>query len=139
MLSFVGQALGQRGWACPDHHGSGSTACGLVLGVFSRSCTNGALLLHRIASVRCITNRRTHHSDMPCTSGTHRNTCTDGFGCRHTMLAEYHYCQHLKMWIPSKRRRRRRVLLETILSKLVAMSNKWSFSLKQNDYFRILK
>ena len=23
------------------------------------------------------------------------------------MLAEYHHCQHLKMWIPSKRRRRR--------------------------------
>ena len=57
---------------------------------------------------RCRTNRRTHHSDMPRTSGTYRNTWTDGFGCRHTMLAEYHHCQHLKMWIPSKRRRRRR-------------------------------
>ena len=54
----------------------------------------------------CRTNRRTHHSDMPCTSGTYRNTWTDGFGCRHTMLAEYHHCQHLKMWIPCKRRRR---------------------------------
>ena len=51
VLSFLGQALGQLGWACPDHHGSGSTACGLVLGVFSRPCTNGALLLHQIASV----------------------------------------------------------------------------------------
>ena len=51
VLSSLGQALGQWGWACPGHHGSGSTACGLVLGVFSRSCTNGALLLHRIASV----------------------------------------------------------------------------------------
>ena len=39
------------GRACPDHHGSGTTACGLVLGVFSRSYTNGALLLHRIANV----------------------------------------------------------------------------------------
>ena len=39
------------GWAFPDHRGSGLTAFGLVLGVFSRSCTNGALLLHRIASV----------------------------------------------------------------------------------------
>ena len=56
---------------------------------------------------RCRTNRRTHHSDMPRTSGTYRNTWTDGFGCRHTMLAEYHHCQHLKMWNPSKRRRRR--------------------------------
>ena len=56
---------------------------------------------------RCLTNRRTHHSDMPRTSGTYRNM-TDGFGCRHTMLAEYHHCQHLKMWNPSKRRRRRR-------------------------------
>ena len=55
---------------------------------------------------RCRTNRRSHHSDMPRTSGTHRNTWTDGFGCRHTMLAEYHHCQHLKMWNPSKRRRR---------------------------------
>ena len=55
---------------------------------------------------RCRTNRRTHHSDMPRTSGTYRNTWTDSFGCRHTMLAEYHHCQHLKMWIPSKRRRR---------------------------------
>ena len=55
---------------------------------------------------RCRTNRRTHHSDMPRTSGTYRNTWTDGFGCRHTMLAECHHCQHLKMWIPSKRRRR---------------------------------
>ena len=43
--------LGQWGWACRDNHGSGSTACGLVLDVFSRSCTNGALLLHRIVSV----------------------------------------------------------------------------------------
>ena len=51
VLLFLGQALGQWGWACPDHHGSGSTACGLVLGVFSHSFTNGALLLHRIASV----------------------------------------------------------------------------------------
>ena len=47
---------------------------------------------------------RTHHSDMPRTSGTYRNTWTDGFGCRHTMLAEYHHCQHLKIWIPYKRR-----------------------------------
>ena len=30
---------------------------------------------------RCRTNRRTHYSDMPRTSGTHRNTWTDGFGC----------------------------------------------------------
>ena len=51
VLSFLGKALDQWGWACPDHHGSGSTACGLVLGVFSRSCTNVALFLHRIASV----------------------------------------------------------------------------------------
>ena len=51
---------------------------------------------------------RTHHSDMPRTSGTYRNTWTDGFGCRHTMLAEYHHRQNLKIWIPSKRRRRRR-------------------------------
>ena len=58
---------------------------------------------------RCRTNRRTHHSDMPRTSGTYRNTWTDGFGCRHSMLAEYHHCQHLKMWNPSKRRRRRRL------------------------------
>ena len=54
---------------------------------------------------RCRTNRRTHYSDMPRTLGTYRNTWTDGFGCRHTMLAEYHHCQHLKMWNPSKRRR----------------------------------
>ena len=52
---------------------------------------------------RCRTNRRTHHSDIPRTSGTYRNTWTDGFGCRHTE-AEYHHCQHLKMWIPPKRR-----------------------------------
>ena len=54
---------------------------------------------------RCRTNRRTHHSDMPRTSGTYRNTWTDGFGCRHTMLAEYHHYQHLKMWIPPKRKK----------------------------------
>ena len=54
---------------------------------------------------RCRTNRRTYHSDMPRTSGTYRNTWTDGFGCRHTMLAEYHHCQHLKMWIPPKRKK----------------------------------
>ena len=50
---------------------------------------------------RCRTNRRTHYSDMPRTSGTYRNTWTDGFGCRHTMLAEYHHCQHLisKQWM----------------------------------------
>ena len=74
----------------------------------------------------CRTNRRTHYSDTTHTSGTHKNTWTDGFGCRHTMLAEYHQCQHLIskqwmiqqfnniavlllflswMWIPSKRRR----------------------------------
>ena len=51
VLSSLGRALGQWGWACPDHHGSDSNAGGLVLGAFSRSCTNGALLLHRIASV----------------------------------------------------------------------------------------
>ena len=44
---------------------------------------------------RCRTNRRTHHSDMPRTSGTHRNTWTDGFGYQHTILAEYYHCQHL--------------------------------------------
>ena len=42
---------------------------------------------------------------MPRTSGTYRNTWIDGFGCRHTMLAEYHHCQHLKMWIPPKRKK----------------------------------
>ena len=44
---------------------------------------------------------RTHYSDMPRTSGTHRNTWTDGSGYRHTMLAEYHHCQHLisKQWM----------------------------------------
>ena len=46
-------------------------------------------------------HRRTHYSDVPRTSGTYRNTWTDGFGCRHRMLAEYHHCQHLKMWNPS--------------------------------------
>ena len=55
---------------------------------------------------RCRTNRRTHHSDMPRTSGTYRNTWTEGFGCRQTMLAEYHHFQHLKMWIPSKRKKK---------------------------------
>ena len=35
------------------------------------------------------------HSDMPRTLGTHKNTWTDGFGCQHTMLAEYHHRQHL--------------------------------------------
>ena len=63
----------------------------------------------------CRTNRKTHYSDMPRTSGTHRNTWTDGFGCQHTMLAEYHHCQHLKMWNPSKRRRRRRKRNSTFL------------------------
>ena len=66
---------------------------------------------------RCRTNRRTHHSDMPRTSGTYRNTWTDGFGCRHTMLAEYHHCQHLKMWNSSKRRRRNSILF--VLTELV--------------------
>ena len=106
VLSFLGRALGQWGWACPDHHGSGSTACGLVLGVFSRSCTNGPCSYIELRVWRCRTNRRTHHSGMPRTSGTNRNTWTDGFGCRRTMLAEYHHCQDLKMWNPPKRRRR---------------------------------
>ena len=105
VLSFLGQALGQWGWACPDHHGSGSTTCGLVLGAFSRPCTNGPCSYIELRVWRCRTNRRTHHSDMPRTSGTHRNTWTDGFGCRHTMLAEYHHCQHLKMWNPPKRKK----------------------------------
>ena len=71
----------------------------------------------------------TEHIILTCPvhRGTHSNTWTDGFGCRHTMLAEYHHCQHLIskqwiiqqfnniavsmlfltwMWIPSKRRRR---------------------------------
>ena len=39
------------GMGLPRSSWSGSTACGLVLGAFSRSCTNGVLLLHRIASV----------------------------------------------------------------------------------------
>ena len=56
---------------------------------------------------RCRTDCRTHHSDMPCTLGTDRNTWIDSFGCRHTMLAEYHHCQHLKMWIPPKRKKER--------------------------------
>ena len=63
--SFLGQALGQWGWACPDHHGSGSTACGLVLGVFSRPCANGALLLHRIASV-ALQNKPQNTSILTC-------------------------------------------------------------------------
>ena len=84
----------------------------------------------------CRTNRRPHYSDMHRTSGTHRNTWTDGFGCRHTMLVEYHHCQHLIskqwiiqqfnniavsllfltwMWIPSKRRKRSRNRYQQIL------------------------
>ena len=59
---------------------------------------------------RCRTNRRTHHSDMPRTSGAYRNTWTDGFGCQHTMLAEYHHCQHLKMWIPPKRKKKKFII-----------------------------
>ena len=89
---------------------------------------------------RCRTNRRAHHSDMPRTSGTHRNTWTYGFGCRHTMLAEYHHCQHLKMWNPYKRRKRRRptqALLISIIVQLKAFysalleSDSWSASMPQ--------
>ena len=71
---------------------------------------------------RCRTNRRTHHSDMPRTSGTYRNTWTDGFGCPHTMLAEYHHCQHLKMWNPSKRRRRSSRLASLLLRRKAAVT-----------------
>ena len=102
VLSFLGQALGQWGWACPDHHGSGSTACGIVFSVVHAQMGPCSYIELRVW--RCRTNRRTHHSDMPRTSGTYRNTWTDSFECRHTMLAEYHHCQHLEMWIPSKRR-----------------------------------
>ena len=38
-------------WAYCEKLGLSSTACGLVWGSFIRPCTNGVLLLHRIASV----------------------------------------------------------------------------------------
>ena len=74
---------------------------------------------------RCRTNRRTHHSDMLRISGTYRNTWTDGFGCRHTMLAEYRHCQHLKMWNPSKRRRSLYFLIILIVVGYPTPSKEW--------------
>ena len=104
VLSSLGQALGQWGWACPSL-GQAQPLAGWCW-VFSVVHAQMGLCSYIELRVwRCRTNRRTHHSDMPRTSGTHRNTWTDGFGCRHTMLAEYHHCQHLKMWNHSKRRR----------------------------------
>ena len=103
---------------------------------------------------RCRTNSRTNHSDMPRTSGTYRNTWTDGFGCRHTMLAEYHHCQNLIskqwmiqqfnniavlllfltwMWIPSERRRRRHLItLISILDQLYAQRGSPLYNLVYN-------
>ena len=105
VLSFLGRALGQ--WDGPSQIIVGQAQplsgwCWVFLVVHAQM---GPCSYIELRVWHCRTNHRTHHSDMPRTSGTHRNTWTDGFGCRYTMLAEYHHCQHLKMWIPSKRRR----------------------------------
>ena len=47
----------------------------------------------------------------PVHRAPYRNTWTDDFGCRHTMLAECHHCQHLKMWIPPKRKEKKKAIL----------------------------
>ena len=43
----------------------------------------------------CRTNLTTAYPDMSHTSGTYRNTWTDGFRYRNTMLFNLHHCQHL--------------------------------------------
>ena len=46
---FIPRAsLGLMEQACPEHFGFSSIACGLVLGVFLRPCTNGVSLPRRI-------------------------------------------------------------------------------------------
>ena len=50
---------GLLGWAYPEQLGLSSTACGLVLGDSIRACTNGASLLHRIASVAPLSKLQT--------------------------------------------------------------------------------
>ena len=47
------------GWAYPEQLGLSSTACRLVLGDSIRPCTNGVLLLHRIASVAPLSKLQT--------------------------------------------------------------------------------
>ena len=51
MFSFPGKVLGPLEWACPEHFGLSSIACGLALGVFIRPCTNGVSFPRRSASV----------------------------------------------------------------------------------------
>ena len=36
-----------------------------------------------------------HYPDMPHTLGTHRNSWSDNFRCRHTMLVKCYHCQHV--------------------------------------------
>ena len=50
---------GLLGWAYPEQLGLSSTACGLMLGDSIRPCTNGVLLLHRIASVAPLSKPQT--------------------------------------------------------------------------------
>ena len=50
---------GLLGWAYPERLGLSSTACGLMLGDSIRPCTNGVLLLHKIASVAPLSKPQT--------------------------------------------------------------------------------
>ena len=101
VLSFLGRALGH--WDRPAQIITGQAQplggwCWVLSVVHAQM---GPCSYIELRVWRCRTNRRTHYSDMPRTSGTHRNTWTDGFGCRHTILAEHHHCQHLisKQWM----------------------------------------
>ena len=51
MFSFPGPVLGSLEWACPEHLGLSSVDCGLVLGIFTRPCTNAVSFPRRIAGV----------------------------------------------------------------------------------------
>ena len=101
VLSFQGQALGQ--WDRPAQiiMSQAQPLAGWCWVLSSVHAQMGPCSYIELRVWRCRTNRRTHYSDMTRTSGTYRNTWTDSFGCRHTMLPEYHHCQHLnlKQWI----------------------------------------
>ena len=61
---------GLLGWAYPEQLELSPTTCKLVLSDSIRPCTNGVLLLHRIASVAPLANPKPCTNSMPYTSGT---------------------------------------------------------------------
>ena len=72
--------LGHSERACPEHLGLSLIACGLVLGIFTRPCTNESRSLAELRVWRHRSNRRPRDLNTSHKPSTSRGGWLDGFG-----------------------------------------------------------